>query len=292
MLPAFGDLPQVDLLADLAVFPLTVFPVPNHHPFPLHSHGSQVELVVVTHGRGRHLLEKSSFPISPGDVFVIQSGILHGYADCDQLGLVNAILDPTRLNLPTQQLRRIPGYSALVSLEPQLRCQHGFESRLTLKEELLREVVAQFWEIYQEVLAKKAGYELVASSLFIALLGKLARQYAELTTPSSQGLTQLSGLLDWLDQHYHKPITISDLLRHAHMTRSTLERHFHAAFGVAPWTYVRDLRLRKAAALLRNTDGSVGEVATQVGIKDANYFSRAFLKHTGLNPTEYRRRSG
>ncbi|MDX2055613.1 MAG: AraC family transcriptional regulator [Polyangiaceae bacterium] len=291
MLPAFGDMPQVDLLADMAAFPLTAFPVKNHHPFGLHSHGSLVELVVVTHGSGKHLLEKGSFPIRPGDVFFVPAGLRHGYADCNQLGLVNAILDPARLDLPTLQLRRIPGYNALVSLEPELRCQHRFESRLHLEESVLREVVAQLWEMYQELLAKKPGYELVVLSLFTVLLSKLARKYAELTTPSSQGLTRLSELLEWLDLHYREPITIPDLLRRAHMTRSTLERHFHAAFGVAPWTYVRDLRLRKASLLLRNTDASVGEVAVQVGMKDANYFSRAFLKYTGLSPTEYRRRS-
>lgn len=289
MLRVFSKLPDHDYLADFSAFPLTAFPVQDHRPFELHSHGSESELVLVTHGRGRHLLEKGSFAIGAGDVFFIPAGLRHGYADCDKLGLINAILDPTRLDLPMHRLRRIPGYSALVSLEPQLRCQHGFQSRLSLTQEVLQDVTDQFQRIHQEVVARKAGYELVATSLFIVLVSDLARQYAGLTAPSSQGLTELSELLDWLDLHYREPISSADLERRAHMARSTLERHFHAAFGVAPGTYVRNLRLRNAAALLRDTDWSIGEIAVQVGMKDANYFSRAFLKHIGSSPSEYRR---
>jgi AraC-like DNA-binding protein len=291
MLAEFGPLPQVDLLTDMATYPFTAFPVKDHRAYRLHSHGTLWELVVVTHGRGRHLLDQDSYAISPGDVFFIPSGRLHGYADCHRLGLFNAILDPARLELPTAQLQRIPGYNALVSLEPQLRRQHHFESRLHLAEDALQEVTSQLWEMYQELLTKKAGYQLLVTSLFTVLLGKLARRYAELDAPSSQGLTRLGELLAWLDRHYHEQIGLADLLRHAHMAPSTLERHFHAAFGMAPWAYVRNLRLRKAMALLTNTNASIGEIAVQVGMKDANYFSRAFVKYTGVSPREYRRRS-
>lgn len=291
MLRVFSDQPEFDYRPDFTAFPLTAFAVTDHGPYELHSHGSLLELVVVTHGRGRHLLEKDSFAIGGGDVFFIPAGLRHGYSHCDQLGIVNAIMDPARLDLPMHRLRRIPGYSALISLEPQLRSQHRFESRLNLKGEVLQDVTDQLAKIQREVVAKKAGYEVVATSLLTVLVSELARHYAGLTTPSSQGLTQLSELLDWLEEHYRKPITSSDLERRAHMARSTLERHFHAAFGVAPCTYVRDLRLRKAAALLRTTESSIGEVAIQVGMRDANYFSRAFLKHNGLSPSEYRRQS-
>src|SRR4051812_36887343 len=76
------------------------------------------ELVLVLGGRGRHVLEGESFPVSAGNVFVVQGQQVHSFRDRDGLVLVNVMYDPLRLPLPSGLLRRLPGYSALFMLEP------------------------------------------------------------------------------------------------------------------------------------------------------------------------------
>ncbi len=51
---------------------------------------------------------------------------------------------------------------------------------------------------------------------------------------------------------------------------------------------LRQKRLAQAAALLRGTHLSVGEVIAAVGYDNTSYFYRAFKERYGVNPTEYR----
>lgn len=52
--------------------------------------------------------------------------------------------------------------------------------------------------------------------------------------------------------------------------------------------YLSNLRIQKAKALLKNSDLRIYEIAEKVGYCDAYYFSAAFKKIVGINPTDYR----
>jgi AraC-like DNA-binding protein len=71
------------------------------------------------------------------------------------------------------------------------------------------------------------------------------------------------------------------------MSRRTLQR----AIGREGLTYlglVNEYRLRKARDWLNRSEKPVTEIALDLGYTDASNFSRAFRRHTGLTPTEYR----
>jgi AraC family transcriptional activator of pobA len=51
---------------------------------------------------------------------------------------------------------------------------------------------------------------------------------------------------------------------------------------------ITDRVMTEAARLLRYTDLSVGEIAYRIGFDDQLYFSRAFKKHAGESPMQYR----
>ena len=48
----------------------------------------------------------------------------------------------------------------------------------------------------------------------------------------------------------------------------------------------------EAARLLRETDGSIGDIAQQVGYENQSKFSQAFRDTSQVLPTEYRRAPG
>ena len=72
------------------------------------------------------------------------------------------------------------------------------------------------------------------------------------------------------------------------MSRSTLYRQFLHCLGQSPKQYLEDFRMHRACLLLRETSLSVGAVSTSLGYSNQLYFSRAFRRHTGQTPTEYR----
>ena len=53
--------------------------------------------------------------------------------------------------------------------------------------------------------------------------------------------------------------------------------------------YVAELRMNAAQELLQDPLRSAAEIAAMVGYDSSSYFARAFKKHTGMTPTEYRR---
>ena len=71
--------------------------------------------------------------------------------------------------------------------------------------------------------------------------------------------------------------------------RSAFAKRFHDSFDRTPMEYVRDVRLRKSAELLRR-DGrlSVDAVASRVGFASRSQFSHAFRETFGCSPTEFR----
>ena len=74
----------------------------------------------------------------------------------------------------------------------------------------------------------------------------------------------------------------------AHMSQPQLYRKLMALTGKSPTLFIRSIRMRKAAALLRNTDMPVSQIAWATGFNDPNYFSRLFKEEFGMTPVEFR----
>ncbi len=55
--------------------------------------------------------------------------------------------------------------------------------------------------------------------------------------------------------------------------------------------YIRELRLEKAAKLIKNTDLTIAEISYQVGFGSPSYFNKKFVKYYGITPGEYKTQS-
>ncbi len=73
------------------------------------------------------------------------------------------------------------------------------------------------------------------------------------------------------------------------MSRATLYRKCEEAFGVTPKECLWTFRLLQAGHLLRETDGTVSEVAYACGFKTVPHFTRRFKERFGTTPAAYRR---
>jgi AraC-like DNA-binding protein len=102
---------------------------------------------------------------------------------------------------------------------------------------------------------------------------------------------------DWLaarryiDTAYPEPIEIEDVAREVFTSRRQLQRVF-GDHGTTFRHYVCAVRMNKAAALLTATALTVQEIAGLVGYRQAAQFAKAFRRHQGASPLEYRRRRG
>ena len=94
---------------------------------------------------------------------------------------------------------------------------------------------------------------------------------------------------DALTEDLASRITIDELSRRFLMNPSTMKEVFKAVYGRSIAAHIREHRMERAAALLRETDASMAEIAAAVGYESASKFSAEFRKACGVLPTEYRK---
>lgn len=87
------------------------------------------------------------------------------------------------------------------------------------------------------------------------------------------------------------PFTVERLAALAGMSRSAFALRFAEAFGRPPMAFLKEVRLARAAQMLRTSDLPVKRVAGAVGYASRSYFSRAFKAFHGLDPAAYRSRA-
>ncbi len=84
-------------------------------------------------------------------------------------------------------------------------------------------------------------------------------------------------------------ITSDEIASALNISRSVLFEKCRAVLGKAPTEYLRDLRFEKAAEMIKEGSYPIAEIAYRTGFNDAHYFSKAFRKHYGMTPSEYRK---
>jgi AraC-like DNA-binding protein len=88
--------------------------------------------------------------------------------------------------------------------------------------------------------------------------------------------------------HPARSYSLESLAELAHMSRSAFAKEFTDRFGRTPMAFLRDVRLRRAASLLRETDLPVESIAARVGFSSRSHFSRSFHGRFGHSPTTFR----
>ena len=68
---------------------------------------------------------------------------------------------------------------------------------------------------------------------------------------------------------------------------SNLYKRIKSISGQSANSFIRFIRLRKAAEILLTTDSTVYETAYKVGLNDLKYFREQFNKLFGINPSDY-----
>ncbi len=80
---------------------------------------------------------------------------------------------------------------------------------------------------------------------------------------------------------------IDNLGRDVCMSRMSLYKKIKALTGQTAVEFVRTIRLKRAAQLLKQQQLTVAEVTYEVGFNDLQYFRICFKKHFGVSPSEY-----
>lgn len=85
--------------------------------------------------------------------------------------------------------------------------------------------------------------------------------------------------------------TIQALSKEYLVNPTTLKHTFKGVFGQPIGAYMKEYRMKEAAALLRQTQASVAEIASKVGYENQSKFAAAFRDVLKITPAEYRKQN-
>ena len=129
---------------------------------------------------------------------------------------------------------------------------------------------------------------LMKQCLIVALREQVERGELSLMRSSSVGDRRLmKAFVAILENPAHEH-SLEELAKLSGMSRSLFTERFGEAFGRPPIELVKQVRLHRAASLLRETDLPVQIIGRMVGYESRTYFSRAFRAAHGADPRRFR----
>lgn len=123
-------------------------------------------------------------------------------------------------------------------------------------------------------------YELIADVLENNLIDNVGIEMYHMVLPA----------IRYIDENYHRAITLDQLARLCVMSKTNFRRMFSAVCGASPIQYLLDVRIRRARELLLQSSQTVSEISQLCGFKDVKYFCRIFKQRTGSTAGQLRLR--
>lgn len=142
------------------------------------------------------------------------------------------------------------------------------------------------------------GAGLVVTRLLDVLFVQAVRAWSKAEAASGVGALaalkdrRLAAAIRAMHADLARPWTVESLAREAGLSRSSFAAAFKSVTGESPLDYLTGWRLYRAKALLRASDLQLMAIAQRVGYETDTALSRAFRRHEGIAPGEWRRQAG
>ena len=239
-------------------------------PAHLHRH---IELVRMIDGETDCYADARKYRVRGGEIFIAFPNQIHSYDSFGKEKYDIMILNPDIL----------PDFTAV------------FESNLP-KSAHIKSVAGDKLNLLMDMLAEanveaKEGIKYSEEKLkgcLLTFISELLR-YVELYGPEPSELNALKTVVDYCSKNYMNELSLSLLSEELHMSKYYISHLFGSKLNIGFNDYVNSLRISRACVLLGHGEMSMTEISDSVGFATIRTFNRAFLRHTGQSPSDYKR---
>jgi transcriptional regulator GlxA family with amidase domain len=116
------------------------------------------------------------------------------------------------------------------------------------------------------------------------------RQFSRKGATVPAGRSALQELQRWVIANPARDHSVTALAKRAELSPRHFARLFHGEVGVTPAVWVESIRIAAARQMLESGRDAPKQVAARCGFADADTLRRAFSRHVGVTPAEYRKR--
>ena len=97
-------------------------------------------------------------------------------------------------------------------------------------------------------------------------------------------------IMNYVRNHY-KDVTLDDLADNFNLSKPYLSKYIKENAGITFQEAVKKARMKKARAMLKESNQTVESIAAYVGYENVEHFNRLFKKSYGMTPIQFRRES-
>jgi AraC family L-rhamnose operon regulatory protein RhaS len=252
-----------------------------------HTH-SFYEFVYIDRGFSTHFFNHTTSLLTPGDVFGIRPGDIHGYVYPKNTILYNCLFNLEAFGDDIEQIKKLPGVGQILDTDSSPVWQ-----RIRLGPAVRKEAVSYLERMRLECEQQPLGWETKLKGLLMEFLVMFSRSYLDQCSRQETGeykYTQyMYKALEYIEDYYTEGILVEEIAAFIGLSPDYFSRMFKQFTGLTPVEYIRYVRLAKATELLRQPDITIADVAMEVGFEDQGYFSRQFKQVIGVSPSRFQR---
>ena len=250
------------------------------------------EIIYVAKGSCLNYMEQRDIPLEAGDVCILAPRNTHTIHCCSEKAIIYSILvrastfETTFFNVISD--RDI--LSRFFSRTLRGRQNNGY---MLFRPGIDAQIQTFIGFLYQEYQAnddyKNRMMVNILNGFFILLLRHHNQHVVISQTDPMQREDELFAILNYIQTNY-TDLTIERLSTHFGFSARHMARLVKKGAGMSFGELVRATKLHRAAVLLETSAYSIDEIAQQAGYADLSGFHRAFKRHYGISPSEYRQK--
>lgn len=246
------------------------------------------EIMVFLAPEGEHLFEGNLYHLSFGDFVFIPPYLLHKSIYRKGPSSNRIIIE---FMLPDEWMDEEHGYRELLSTFHTNEHIYRFssEQRLSLFQKLNRIMEYSLIPEY----SNRPLDELMIHTRFIEFLHEIyllrdQNKYQN-DTVSAPAAQKMYSIASYIHQHYGEELSLQMLADEFYINPCYLSHRFKEVIQFTLSDYIQMTRIKNAQHKLLTTDDKVSDIAAACGFSSFSQFNRAFNKHTGSSPREYRK---
>ncbi|MCX7773357.1 MAG: cupin domain-containing protein, partial [Clostridia bacterium] len=253
--------------------------------FDEHAH-SNLEFHYIKSGHGNVVMNGSSFPLNPGDLYVTGSGLLHSQEASKQDPMLEYAL---KCSLSLEK-RPAPdeafGEEEYVYMLLENSPTHVAQDRARVDE--------LFEALFHEAYAMKPGYLGQIKALVYRIIITMARALdikANTTyTVPYRDLSnyRMDSIKRYIADNIKRNITCEELSQYLFLSEKQLSRVIKSKTGLSTHDFVLEEKLRVVKQLLENKNLTLSQIADQTGFSSEFHLSSTFRRKVGTSPFLYR----
>lgn len=247
-----------------------------------HRHGRLFQMLCLFDGKADVWADSSFHPVEGVAMVVLPRGVVHGFQfEPNSNGVVITLTEErmTQLELPEntaafQTLQRQPEVVSYPATSPQTHT--------------LRQVIDM---IRDELRSHSLLAQGTLPSLCRLLLLNVARQYQynrSLVAPLKPKLQLLNHFNELIESHFRDHWSMAQYANRLHVSTSTLNRACREHYQTSAKALLQNRLINEAKRRLLFTQLPIEQIAYSLGFNDPAYFARAFRKHQGVAPGQFR----